>query len=88
MAGRGAPPEKMMGHAGAIIMGRSGTAQGKIETFQAAGVMVTERPSDVAKMLAQEFKEKNISAGRQSESDLPSYGRSLMTLCRVPVPPY
>jgi len=68
VAGRVVPPEKRMGHAGAIIMGKSGTAQAKIEAFRAAGVRVAERPSDVARMLAQELKGKNISVRRQSET--------------------
>jgi len=52
VAGRTAPPGKRMGHAGAIIMGKSGTAASKIEAFQKAGVPVAEKPGDVAKLLA------------------------------------
>jgi succinyl-CoA synthetase alpha subunit len=52
VAGRAAPPGKRMGHAGAIVMGKAGTAESKIEAFKAAGVLVAERPSDVAKLLA------------------------------------
>jgi len=52
VAGKTAPPGRRMGHAGAIIMGKAGTAQSKIEAFKAAGVGVAEKPSDVAKMLA------------------------------------
>ena len=53
VAGRSAPPEKRMGHAGAIIMGKSGTAESKIEAFKNAGVKAAENPSDVANLLAQ-----------------------------------
>jgi len=52
VAGRTAPPGKRMGHAGAIIMGNTGTAASKIEAFKRAGVSVAEKPSDVAKLLA------------------------------------
>jgi succinyl-CoA synthetase alpha subunit len=48
VAGRFAPPEKRMGHAGAIITGGQGTAQSKIDALLNAGVKVAEKPSDVA----------------------------------------
>lgn len=51
IAGRTAPPGKRMGHAGAIISGSTGTAAAKIEAFNAAGVPVAEKPSDVARLL-------------------------------------
>lgn len=55
VAGRFAPSGKRMGHAGAIIMGKQGTAQSKIEAFTNAGVRVPEKPSDVAALLAEEL---------------------------------
>ncbi len=51
IAGRLAPPGKRMGHAGAIIMGSTGTAKSKIDAFTAAGVPVAEKPSDIVKLL-------------------------------------
>lgn len=51
IAGRSAPPGKRMGHAGAIVMGKAGTAENKIEAFRRAGVEVAEKPGDVAEML-------------------------------------
>jgi len=51
IAGRLAPPEKRMGHAGAIVMGNVGTAKSKIDAFTAAGVPIAEKPSDIAKLL-------------------------------------
>jgi succinyl-CoA synthetase alpha subunit len=52
IAGRFAPPEKRMGHAGAIIMGKTGTAENKIKAFERTGVKVAEKPGDVAKWVA------------------------------------
>jgi len=51
VAGRFAPSGKRMGHAGAIIMGKQGTAQSKIEALINAGVKVAETPSDVPTLL-------------------------------------
>lgn len=51
IAGRSAPPGKRMGHAGAIVMGKAGTAETKIERFRDANVKVAEKPSDVADLL-------------------------------------
>jgi succinyl-CoA synthetase alpha subunit len=52
IAGRSAPPGKRMGHAGAIVMGKAGTAETKIETLRNAGVGVAEKPGDVAELLS------------------------------------
>ena len=51
IAGRAAPPGKRMGHAGAIIMGKSGTAEAKIEALRKAGVKVALKPGEIAKLL-------------------------------------
>lgn len=51
IAGRSAPQGKRMGHAGAIVMGKAGTAESKIEAFKNANVKVAEKPSDVAELL-------------------------------------
>ena len=52
IAGATAPSGKRMGHAGAIISGGKGTAAEKIEAFRAAGISVSETPSDMGKTLA------------------------------------
>jgi succinyl-CoA synthetase alpha subunit len=53
VAGKTAPEGKRMGHAGAIIMGRMGTAQSKIEAFQKAGVPVADLPAQIPDLLRQ-----------------------------------
>jgi succinyl-CoA synthetase alpha subunit len=53
VAGVSAPPEKRMGHAGAIVMGKQGTAQSKIEAFREVGVKVAKKPSEVSALLAE-----------------------------------
>ena len=47
IAGFTAPPGKTMGHAGAIISGSSGTAQGKQEALEAKGIRVGTSPTEV-----------------------------------------
>jgi len=51
VAGFSAPPGKRMGHAGAIVTGSSGTAQGKAQAFEAAGVRVGRNPTEVAELM-------------------------------------
>src|SRR6202789_4331544 len=53
VAGVTAPPGRKMGHAGAIISGSQGTAQAKMEALTAAGVFVTQNPTECGeKMVA------------------------------------
>ena len=51
VAGFTAPEGKTMGHAGAIVSGSSGTAQGKKEALEAAGVRVGKTPSEAARLM-------------------------------------
>ncbi|OPX18477.1 succinate--CoA ligase subunit alpha [candidate division WOR-3 bacterium 4484_100] len=51
IAGKTAPADKRMGHAGAIISGTSGTAAEKIKAFESAGIRVGETPAGVARLL-------------------------------------
>ena len=56
IAGFQAPPGKQMGHAGAIITGSSGTAQGKKDALEALGVKVGTNPTEVAEIVADRLK--------------------------------
>jgi len=52
VAGETAPPDKRMGHAGAIISGGVGTAASKIAAFEAVGVQVARHPGEIAGLVA------------------------------------
>lgn len=56
IAGRTAPKEKRMGHAGAIISGSEGTAEEKISAFNDAGVPVAKEPQEVAFLIKEVLK--------------------------------
>ena len=47
IGGRSAPPGKRMGHAGAIVSGSSGSAQGKVDALIAAGATVADTTADI-----------------------------------------
>jgi len=51
IAGKSAPEGKRMGHAGAIISGDFGTAQGKIKALKEAGASIADLPWDVPKLI-------------------------------------
>ena len=52
IAGRRAPKEKRMGHAGAIVMGTYGSAESKESMFTKANIPVANRPGEIAILLA------------------------------------
>ena len=56
VAGKTAPADKRMGHAGAIISGTAGTAAEKIKAFEENGIKVGETPADVARLLKEHLK--------------------------------
>lgn len=56
IAGRTAPPEKKMGHAGAIITAGKGTVSSKVEALEKAGARVASRPSQVGQLLKESLR--------------------------------
>jgi succinyl-CoA synthetase alpha subunit len=56
IAGKSAPPDKRMGHAGAIVEGGEGDATSKIGRLTKAGVPVASRPSEIPAMVRQLFR--------------------------------
>jgi len=59
IAGRNAPKEKRMGHAGAIVMGTYGSAESKVSMFNKANIPVGKRPNEVAMLLSGKLGSKD-----------------------------
>ena len=58
IAGRTAPKEKRMGHAGAIVYGNYGSAESKIAMFTKANIPVAKRPVEIPMLLAGKIEAK------------------------------
>ena len=56
IAGRAAPKEKRMGHAGAIVYGNYGSADSKVSNYAQAGVPVAKRPAEVPELLGKKMR--------------------------------
>jgi succinyl-CoA synthetase alpha subunit len=56
IAGRSAPKEKRMGHAGAIIYGNYGSAESKVANFAKADIPVAKSPPEIPKLLAKKLR--------------------------------
>ncbi|MGI0097871.1 MAG: succinate--CoA ligase subunit alpha [Nitrosopumilaceae archaeon] len=59
IAGRAAPKEKRMGHAGAIVYGNYGSAESKVSMFNKANIPVAKRPGEIAMLLAGKFEKSD-----------------------------
>ena len=57
IAGRTAPKGRRMGHAGAIIGGKSDTAEAKMKIMRECGIHVVESPADIGKTMVEVLKE-------------------------------
>jgi len=56
IAGRTAPSGKRMGHAGALMRGEQGSADGKQEALRSAGAQVARSPSEIPRLLHKKIR--------------------------------
>ena len=62
IAGRSSPPDKKMGHAGAIVSGGRGAYASKRAALERAGVRVADTPADIAVFLSEASARERVFA--------------------------
>jgi len=66
IAGQTAPPGRRMGHAGAIVSGGQGTAEGKMAAMEAAGISVVRSPADMGITMQQLLEDRGLLEAAQA----------------------
>lgn len=61
IAGLTAPPERRMGHAGAIVQKGKGDAPSKIKAMEEAGIVVSKSPSLIGKHMLEQMKKAGLA---------------------------
>jgi succinyl-CoA synthetase alpha subunit len=61
IAGRAAPPDKKMGHAGAIVTGNRGSYASKRNALESAGVAVADTPAEIAEAVVRRLAAGGLS---------------------------
>ena len=92
IAGASAPPGRRMGHAGAIIVGNSGTATAKKAALRDAGATIVDSPADIGEVAQQVLGKRRPDEGpslfgnfRSSRTSIPESGVCQNRICpRLP----